>query len=152
VDLPTPPRCCSLNDRVCPRGKGKTNRRKRSCLSTNGPRALGRAIERLGVFDEDRNSSRVCSEEDKGSCPAFHSLYEQLGEENVDNACLENCEWRENLFPDLNWPYNIRSCKWKSIAAVLLGRLPPIDSPYARRQLAIVATAGPRLISGLTMR
>jgi hypothetical protein len=37
-------------------------------------------------------------------------------------------------------------------SAVLRGRLPPIDSPYARRQLAIVATAGPRLISGLTMR
>jgi predicted glycosyl hydrolase (DUF1957 family) len=24
-------------------------------------------------FYEDRNGSRVCSEEDKGSCPAFHS-------------------------------------------------------------------------------
>ena len=37
----------------------------------------------------------------------FNRLYEQLGEENVDNACLENCEWRDNLFPDLNWQYNI---------------------------------------------
>ena len=37
----------------------------------------------------------------------FTRLYEQLGKENVDNACLENCEWRDNLFPDLNWQYNI---------------------------------------------
>jgi 1,4-alpha-glucan branching enzyme len=37
----------------------------------------------------------------------FTRLYEQLGEENVDNACLENCEWRDNLFADLNWQYHI---------------------------------------------
>ena len=37
----------------------------------------------------------------------FTRLYEQLGEENVDNACLENCEWRDNIFPDLNWQYHL---------------------------------------------
>jgi 1,4-alpha-glucan branching enzyme len=37
----------------------------------------------------------------------FTRLYEQLGEENVDNACLENSEWRDNLFADLNWQHHI---------------------------------------------
>jgi 1,4-alpha-glucan branching enzyme len=37
----------------------------------------------------------------------FTRLYEQLGEENVDNACLENCEWRDNIFADLNWQYHL---------------------------------------------
>ena len=41
---------------------------------------------------------------------------------------------------------------WEALTAVLLDRLPPIDLAYARRQLAMVATAGPRLISGLTIR
>jgi 1,4-alpha-glucan branching enzyme len=37
----------------------------------------------------------------------FTRLNEQLGEENVDNACLENCEWRDNIFADLNWQYHL---------------------------------------------
>jgi 1,4-alpha-glucan branching enzyme len=35
----------------------------------------------------------------------FTRLYEQLQAGAVDEAFLENCEWRDNLFPSLNWHY-----------------------------------------------
>src|SRR6266403_1091649 len=35
----------------------------------------------------------------------FTRLYDQLVSGTVDEAFLQNCEWRDNLFPDLNWQY-----------------------------------------------
>ncbi|MES2568785.1 MAG: 1,4-alpha-glucan branching protein domain-containing protein, partial [Verrucomicrobiota bacterium] len=35
----------------------------------------------------------------------FTRLYDQVHCENIDVAFLENCEWRDNLFPNLNWHY-----------------------------------------------
>ena len=35
----------------------------------------------------------------------FTRLYEQLQSGAIDEAFLENCEWRDNLFPNLNWHY-----------------------------------------------
>ena len=37
----------------------------------------------------------------------FTRLYEQLVSGTVDEAFLQNCEWRDNLFPDLNWQYYV---------------------------------------------
>jgi len=33
----------------------------------------------------------------------FHHLHEQLEADRIDEAFLANCEWRDNLFPNLNW-------------------------------------------------
>lgn len=33
----------------------------------------------------------------------FTRLYDQVRAEDVDPAFLENCEWRDNIFPELNW-------------------------------------------------
>ncbi len=33
----------------------------------------------------------------------FNKLYEQLDGHNFDEAFLDECEWRNNIFPDLNW-------------------------------------------------
>jgi 1,4-alpha-glucan branching enzyme len=33
----------------------------------------------------------------------FTRLYDQVRAHDVDPAFLENCEWRDNLFPNLNW-------------------------------------------------
>jgi 1,4-alpha-glucan branching enzyme len=35
----------------------------------------------------------------------FTRLYDRLEGGTMDEAFLENCEWRDNLFPDLNWRY-----------------------------------------------
>ncbi|MBV8901174.1 MAG: DUF1957 domain-containing protein [Verrucomicrobia bacterium] len=35
----------------------------------------------------------------------FTRLYDHLKGGTVDEAFLKNCEWRDNLFPDLNWRY-----------------------------------------------
>ncbi|HYJ06653.1 MAG TPA: 1,4-alpha-glucan branching protein domain-containing protein [Chthoniobacterales bacterium] len=35
----------------------------------------------------------------------FNRLYDQFTAGNVDEGFLSNCEWRDNLFPDLNWRY-----------------------------------------------
>jgi 1,4-alpha-glucan branching enzyme len=35
----------------------------------------------------------------------FTRLYDQLRGEQVDEAFLANCEWRDNIFPNLNWRY-----------------------------------------------
>jgi 1,4-alpha-glucan branching enzyme len=37
----------------------------------------------------------------------FTRLYDQLVSGTVDEAFLQNCEWRDNLFPDLNWQYYV---------------------------------------------
>lgn len=37
----------------------------------------------------------------------FTRLYEQWREGRVDEAFLENCEWRDNLFPELEWRYYV---------------------------------------------
>ena len=33
----------------------------------------------------------------------FTRLYDQVRAEFVDEAFLQNCEWRDNLFPNLDW-------------------------------------------------
>ncbi|HEY2614548.1 MAG TPA: 1,4-alpha-glucan branching protein domain-containing protein, partial [Chthoniobacterales bacterium] len=35
----------------------------------------------------------------------FNRLHEQFTTGNLDEAFLSNCEWRDNLFPDVNWRY-----------------------------------------------
>ena len=35
----------------------------------------------------------------------FTRLHDQLVCNNVDEEFLKNCEWRDNIFPDLNWRY-----------------------------------------------
>ncbi len=35
----------------------------------------------------------------------FTRLYDQVQPARVDEAFLENCEWRDNIFPNLNWHY-----------------------------------------------
>ena len=37
----------------------------------------------------------------------FTRLYEQTRAGRVDEAFLANCEWRDNLFPELNWRYYV---------------------------------------------
>ena len=37
----------------------------------------------------------------------FNQLYDQLTEKNVDEKFLAECEWRDNLFPNVNWRYYI---------------------------------------------
>jgi 1,4-alpha-glucan branching enzyme len=35
----------------------------------------------------------------------FTRLYDQLHCNDVDEEFLKNCEWRDNIFPNLNWHY-----------------------------------------------
>ena len=35
----------------------------------------------------------------------FSRLYEQVRSGERDEEFLRNCEWRDNLFPDLDWRY-----------------------------------------------
>ena len=37
----------------------------------------------------------------------FTRLYDQIRGEYVDEAFLKNCEWRDNIFPDINWRYYV---------------------------------------------
>jgi 1,4-alpha-glucan branching enzyme len=37
----------------------------------------------------------------------FNRLYEQLISASIDEAFLSDCEWRDNLFPNVNWRYYI---------------------------------------------
>ena len=39
----------------------------------------------------------------------FNRLHEQFVQGSLDDDFLANCEWRDNLFPDVNWRYYI-SC------------------------------------------
>jgi 1,4-alpha-glucan branching enzyme len=35
----------------------------------------------------------------------FNRLFEQLHAQNVEEPFLTNCEWRDNLFPNLDWKH-----------------------------------------------
>ncbi len=35
----------------------------------------------------------------------FTKLYEQIKYNRIDEAFLSNLEWRDNIFPDINWRY-----------------------------------------------
>ena len=35
----------------------------------------------------------------------FNRLHDQLSEGNVDEEFLSDCEWRDNIFPNVNWRY-----------------------------------------------
>ena len=37
----------------------------------------------------------------------FNRLYDQLTKNNLDEKFLADCEWRDNLFPNVNWRYYI---------------------------------------------
>jgi 1,4-alpha-glucan branching enzyme len=37
----------------------------------------------------------------------FNRLYDQFAAGEIDEGFLSHCEWRDNLFPDLNWRYYI---------------------------------------------
>ncbi len=37
----------------------------------------------------------------------FTRLYDQVRAEDVDPSFLANCEWRDNIFPNLNWHYYV---------------------------------------------
>jgi 1,4-alpha-glucan branching enzyme len=35
----------------------------------------------------------------------FTRLYDQIRCKDIDEEFLKNCEWRDNIFPNLNWRY-----------------------------------------------
>jgi 1,4-alpha-glucan branching enzyme len=35
----------------------------------------------------------------------FTRLYDQVRAADIDQAFLANCEWRDNIFPNLDWRY-----------------------------------------------
>ena len=35
----------------------------------------------------------------------FTRLYDQVRAEKIDESVLANCEWRDNIFPQLDWRY-----------------------------------------------
>jgi 1,4-alpha-glucan branching enzyme len=37
----------------------------------------------------------------------FTRLYEQIKSNTIDTDFLGNCEWRNNIFPNINWRYYI---------------------------------------------
>jgi 1,4-alpha-glucan branching enzyme len=37
----------------------------------------------------------------------FTRLYDQLRAGLIDDEFVRNCEWRDNLFPELNWKYYV---------------------------------------------
>ena len=37
----------------------------------------------------------------------FTKLYEQVQSGQIDEPFLSNCEWRDNIFPNINWRYYI---------------------------------------------
>jgi 1,4-alpha-glucan branching enzyme len=37
----------------------------------------------------------------------FNRLYDEFNARSVDEGFLSNCEWRDNLFPDLDWRYYV---------------------------------------------
>ncbi|HKM57874.1 MAG TPA: 1,4-alpha-glucan branching protein domain-containing protein [Chthoniobacterales bacterium] len=37
----------------------------------------------------------------------FTRLYDQQKGGTIDEDFLLNCEWRDNIFPDLNWKYYV---------------------------------------------
>jgi 1,4-alpha-glucan branching enzyme len=37
----------------------------------------------------------------------FNKLHEQFVAGQIDEKFLTDCEWRDNLFPDLNWRYYV---------------------------------------------
>jgi 1,4-alpha-glucan branching enzyme len=37
----------------------------------------------------------------------FNRLYDQIKANQIDEAFLANCEWRDNIFPNINWRYYI---------------------------------------------
>src|SRR5207247_8966022 len=39
----------------------------------------------------------------------FNRLHDQFVANDVDDQFLHNCEWRDNLFPNVNWRYYV-SC------------------------------------------
>ncbi len=47
------------------------------------------------------------TKETKDHLLRFTRLYEQLRDGRVDAAFLANCEWRDNLFPELEWRYYV---------------------------------------------
>ena len=38
----------------------------------------------------------------------FTRLFDQIRGRNIDEKFLANCEWRDNLFPNLEWRYYVR--------------------------------------------
>ena len=46
----------------------------------------------------------------------FNRLYDEFIAGSVDEGFLSNCEWRDNLFPDLDWRYYV-SCSARTIPA-----------------------------------
>ena len=47
------------------------------------------------------------TKETKDHLLRFTRLYEQARDGRVDEAFLANCEWRDNLFPELEWRYYV---------------------------------------------
>ena len=39
----------------------------------------------------------------------FNRLHDEFASGRLDEGFLSNCEWRDNLFPDVNWRYYL-SC------------------------------------------
>jgi 1,4-alpha-glucan branching enzyme len=48
-------------------------------------------------------ATRYATKRTKDHILRFTRLYDQVRAERIDEAFLENCEWRDNLFPNLNW-------------------------------------------------
>jgi 1,4-alpha-glucan branching enzyme len=38
----------------------------------------------------------------------FTRLYDQIRGHNIDEKFLANCEWRDNIFPNVQWRYYVR--------------------------------------------
>ncbi len=80
---------------------------ERASPQTNGARTFAGTIERLGLPDEDRYRPRLCNQKDEGSHPAVYAIVRSTKGWTMDDEFLKNCEWRDNLFPELNWKYYV---------------------------------------------
>ena len=52
-------------------------------------------------------ASNYATKRTKDHLLRFTKLYDQLRCSDVDEEFLKNCEWRDNIFPNLNWRYYV---------------------------------------------
>lgn len=86
-------------------------------LGSAGPELVDRAVRQLArelllaqssdwAFLMKTGTARdYASKRTRDHILRFTRLYDQLRAGNIDPEFLENCEWRDNIFPDLEWRY-----------------------------------------------
>jgi 1,4-alpha-glucan branching enzyme len=82
----------------------------REALLERGVRQLARELLLAQASDwaflmKTGTARNYASKRTKDHILRFTRLYDQLRAERLDEAFLENCEWRDNLFPNLDWRY-----------------------------------------------